>query len=411
MLRRKPHFSEERSDTTRDGAGKAGVQCQRMGQEGVLSAGPRGVEGRRVLEACAGADARDEQAGLAQPACFDTALATCVDQDAAVSKVEDVSGLATGAKVPGMEHFASAHLDARWGQGIARLPIGATVASVNFAPVVMAGLAGCGPVPPRPEMVAMIFGQLFAAGSSAQGALPFGGSQTKKAPSAGRAAIQLDDAMRAEMMKRQEQVVASGTPRDALESVLSCISNATGASFLEKLACHRKSASKSLSSQQSVQTLAPATDGTGFTVETSDGKATYHVTVQVQCTFACNETRGYADYLATETIDVRKCFRAVTARKFSSADWSFALLVPDLAMLTAAHPQNSLVVTFPPSCCPFLAGEEVFRVTPAETSHLRWFHIGGQKTPCVIWRAEGVARRRRRKSGAGGAVERPPART
>ena len=132
--------------------------------------------------------------------------------------------------------------------------------------------------------------------------------------------------MRAGKLARQEQVAAPGTPRDALASVLSCIRNAAGGSLV---GC-RASASKSLSSQQPVQAPAPASDGAGFAVETPDGTATHHVTVQTRCLLACSQTRGFADCVATQTMEVKKCFRAVTARKFSSPDWSFVLLVPEL---------------------------------------------------------------------------------
>jgi hypothetical protein len=169
-------------------------------------------------------------------------------------------------------------------------------------------------------MVLVLFGQLFAAGRT----------QATAAAVAGKAIAQIDDAVRAEKLARQEQVVAAGTPRDVLESVMRCMCSTAGVSFIEKMAGYRKSAIKSLSSQLSVQTIAPADGGSGFTVETSDGTATYHVTMQVRCVFECGHAKGFADYLATGTLAVKKCFRAVTARKFSSTDWSFALLTPEL---------------------------------------------------------------------------------
>jgi hypothetical protein len=188
---------------------------------------------------------------------FDTALATCVDQEEAARKVAvtDTSGLATGAKIPGMGDYASAYLDARWRQGVARLPSGATAASVQFSQLVLAALAGRGPSPPRPELVSVLFGQLCAAGSRA----PDGG--TGHTTTAGKATPQLDDTARADKLARQEQVVAPGTPREVLQSVLSCMSNTAGASFTDKLVGCRKSATTSLSSQLSVQTIAPAGDG------------------------------------------------------------------------------------------------------------------------------------------------------
>jgi hypothetical protein len=64
-------------------------------------------------------------------------------------------------------------------QGVARQPSEATAAGVHFSPLLtLAALAGKNLAPPRPELVSVLFSQLFAAGASATGAPPGGGRQT-----------------------------------------------------------------------------------------------------------------------------------------------------------------------------------------------------------------------------------------
>ena len=261
---------------------------------------------------------------------FYTAVAICVDAEDAVREVKDTSGLTTLARTVGQEMFASEYLDHRWQQGVNRLTRGATVESVNLSDGVLRALAGNAGVNPAPELVAALFGQLFAAGTNVQGALPFGQNQVRQGAAAPKAVIRMSPSERAAMIQAQERIVAVGTPPEVLDLVSSSISNIAGASLPEKLAAYRKSVNKSLSSSKSVTTIGPSGDGSSLTVEMADGTAAFHVAMQIRCIFGCVMTAGHADYLSTDLDVTKKVYRAISARAFSSSEFSFVALIPDI---------------------------------------------------------------------------------
>ena len=132
------------------------------------------------------------------------------------------------------------------------------------------------------------------------------------------------------MIQAQERIVAVGTPPEVLDLVSSSIRNAAGASLPEKLATCRKSVNKSLSSSKSVTTIGPSGDGSSLTVEMADGTAAFHVAMQIRCMFGCVMTAGHADYLSTDLDVTKKVYRAISARAFSSSEFSFVALIPDI---------------------------------------------------------------------------------
>jgi hypothetical protein len=113
--------------------------------------------------------------------------------------------------------------------------------------------------------------------------------------------------------------------------VATAVSGSKGVTFLDKRAAHVKSCCQSLSSSKALQSFGESEDGTGIVIKTTDSTSIFHLPMQIQCAFACTDTRGSAHHLKTNLAEVQATCQAVTGRQFSSTKFKFMNLLPTVA--------------------------------------------------------------------------------
>ena len=261
---------------------------------------------------------------------FDTATARelFADPNGSFEKF-DQDGLRQMATRAGRNGAAEAFLDKLWSTLAGRLTSGAT--ATCFLQYALDILAGATSEPPQPDLVAGLFQQLHAAGTRTQDKLPCGSDQVPTAMGYGvKSVALLPESARRELVDAQRRVVSDGTPDSVLDMVASAISGSAGITLSDKHASYIKSCCQSLSSNKALQAFGESSDGTGIVIKTTDNTSTFHVSMQIQCVFACADTRGNAPCLKTNLDEVKSTCQAITGRQFSSTKFKFLNLLPNV---------------------------------------------------------------------------------
>ena len=247
----------------------------------------------------------------------------------------DEAGTRTFARMPGQHEVAAELLDMVYATALST----AAGNVIRFSPAALANLAGKGTLPPAPESLALLFGQLLGSANitgeiarrlnnAEENYAPQGNQEINKTVTNGNVVVELTEEEKDEILQTQWNLAPYGTSADTLRKAIAEVSRCKGKNFHAKIVAYRKSIAGALSASKGL--VATSAAAGHLVVAQTDSLALFHISLQKECLQQGQNTKGNYNWLNTNTTPFKKCLQAISTRRFSDPSFSFLVLLPNI---------------------------------------------------------------------------------